>query len=134
MKKFLAVILILCVITAVGLAESADYSTYSEDELFAVRKVVDEEFIRRLISSPSYLPKGYYEVGEDIPIGSYLLISAKDGPGYYEIFEGRPNSDNSIEEHNFSDEYLSAMRIKLRENDYIYLGGPTYIIPYEIKM
>ena len=71
-KKFLSVILVLCLLPVIALAE-VDLSTMSVDELIALNKAVVMELMSRKDFKEVTVPAGEYKVGEDIPAGIYTV-------------------------------------------------------------
>lgn len=71
-KKFLSVILMLCLLPVIALAE-VDLSAMSVDQLIALNKAVVMELMSRKDFKEVAVPAGEYKVGEDIPAGAYTV-------------------------------------------------------------
>ena len=71
-KKILSVILTLCLLPVIALAE-VDLSAMSVDELIALNKAVVMELMSRKDFKEVAVPSGEYKVGEDIPAGAYTV-------------------------------------------------------------
>ena len=72
-KKFLSVILTLCLLLPVIALAEIDLSAMSVDELIALNKAVVMELMSRKDFKEVAVPAGTYKVGEDIPAGSYTV-------------------------------------------------------------
>lgn len=72
-KKFLSVILTLCLLLPVIALAEIDLSAMSVDELIALNKAVVMELMSRKDFKEVPVPAGTYKVGEDIPAGSYTV-------------------------------------------------------------
>lgn len=76
-KKILSVILTLCLLPVIALAE-VDLSAMSVDELIALNKAVVMELMSRKDFKEVAVPAGTYKVGEDIPAGTYTVKAEGD--------------------------------------------------------
>lgn len=77
MKKLLIVLLAL-ILTAVP-AFAEDYASMSDEELWAANKAIQAELWARSIAKDGVtVPTGVYNVGEDIPAGTYRIVIAPD--------------------------------------------------------
>ena len=76
MKRFLCVMLIVCILPFCALA---DYSAMSDDELKAEFKSIVTELLSRGIWESDILPAGVYIVGVSLPVGAYELTPSKRG-------------------------------------------------------
>ena len=72
-KKFLSVILTLCLLLPVIALAEVDLSAMSVDQLIALNKAVVMELMSRKDFKEVAVPAGEYEVGEDIPAGAYTV-------------------------------------------------------------
>ena len=72
MKKMLAIILILCLLPIISLAD-VDLSSMSIDELQSLRKNICSEILSRSKWNSVTVPSGFYVVGEDIPAGHWTI-------------------------------------------------------------
>lgn len=131
MKKFLALILTICLImvfTAIAAAENAtDFSSYSDAELLALLDGVQSEVASRKIEKTAHLTAGTYIGGRDIPVGTYIL--ATDGvEGEFGIVSLRSVNDPE-------DDYPSKLyELKYGEDVYsVFITveeGDTLILPF----
>lgn len=71
MKRFLSLLLILVCIT--GIAAAEDLSTFSFDELIALREKLNAEIMSRPEWKQVEVPGGQWIVGKDIPAGIYSI-------------------------------------------------------------
>ena len=76
MKRFLCVLLILCILPVCVFAE---YTGKTDDELKADFRSIVSELISRKIWLSDSIPAGLYIVGESVPAGSYELTATQNG-------------------------------------------------------
>lgn len=88
MKKFLCVTLALLLICFLGFAEERDLSSMTDDELLAMKLVVDEAVSERGLIKAFEIASGLYIGGVDIKPGSYK-ITVPSGAGTVEILIGK---------------------------------------------
>ena len=77
MKRFLAVILLLCLFSSVALADI--FSDFTYDELLTLHHALDQEIMKRPEWKEVTVPAGDWIVGVDIPGGTYSIRPAKYG-------------------------------------------------------
>lgn len=75
MKKFLLVLLLVCMIPV--FASAADLKDLSFDELVKLRNEINAEIVTRPEWKETEVPAGQWIVGEDIPAGTYCLTPTK---------------------------------------------------------
>ena len=99
MKKFLAALLILSLLTVPTLAESSiDLASMSLDELIALREEVEAEIKEKGGAVEYDLSAGKYIVGVDIAPGSYVITAAEECDGTVTVYD----SADDEEKGNFS--------------------------------
>lgn len=77
MKKFLSLLLVLCLLLpAMAVAESIDLSTLSFDQLVQLRQRISQELTTRPEWKEVTVPQGVWEVGVDIPEGHWVITAA----------------------------------------------------------
>lgn len=81
MKKIIAVLLILWLLIPSALGEGIDLSKLSYDELTALRRSIEAEIMSRPEWKEITVPAGEWEVGVDIPAGSYSIEMATNKSG-----------------------------------------------------
>ena len=79
MKRFLCLLLILCIIPVYALMESIDLSGYSFDDLRKLQQDINAEIKSRPEWKSVNVPCGVYTVGKDIPAGEYSISMGNDG-------------------------------------------------------
>lgn len=78
MKKLLSLSLALLLVTVPALA-ARDYSSFSDEDLWAEMKAIQAELWARSIAKDGVtINSGTYKIGEDIPSGNYR-IAMKEG-------------------------------------------------------
>jgi len=78
MKKLFVFALVLALL-AVPLAHAEDYASMTDEQLWEANKAIQAELWARSITKDGVtVPTGVYNVGEDIPAGTYRIILAKD--------------------------------------------------------
>lgn len=100
MKRILAVSLALVLLCSCALAE-IDLSSYSFEELAALRDQCQLEMMKRDAWQEVTVPQGLWEVGVHIPAGTWVIRCADIGRDSYLLAEcdirwgkGKPNNDN----------------------------------------
>ena len=83
MKKIICIIIILCVVPFVCMAET-DLSSMSYNELVELNHKLTEEIISRPEWKEVVVPSGTWVVGDDIPVGSYSISPGESG-GFIEV-------------------------------------------------
>ena len=79
MKKLLSIALVLALLS-VGCALAEDYTTMTDEELWAANKAIQAELWARSIAKDGVtIPMGSYVVGEDIPAGIYRIEIPEGG-------------------------------------------------------
>ena len=78
MKKLLSIALVLALLS-VGCALAEDYTTMTDEELWAANKAIQAELWARSIAKDGVkVPTGVYTIGEDIPAETYRIVIAED--------------------------------------------------------
>ena len=86
MKKLLCIIMILCMIPVISLAD--DLASMSYDDLIKLSRQVTAEIMNRPEWKEVTVPGGTWIVGEDIPVGTYSIMPTKTG-GYVRITDAK---------------------------------------------
>lgn len=94
-KKFLSVILVLCLLPVIALAE-VDLSAMSVDELIALNKAVVMELMSRKDFKEVTVPAGEYKVGEDIPAGIYTVKVKANQFASLNVLDSKKNYTSKI--------------------------------------
>lgn len=121
MKK-IAVLLILVVLCMMTISNSFAHNmdVFTDEELKALNLEVQEELIKRGLSEQSTISTGYYTVGIDFPVGSYLITFFKtQSYPRYAIYVSMNEKEPSIEGYIES----QTLRISLPEGYVLYLEG-----------
>ncbi len=87
MKKFICLLLVLCVVPIVALSD-VDLSSMSYEELVELNKNVIAEILSRPEWKEIVVPSGQWVVGKDIPVGFYSISPTEYG-GYLRIKDER---------------------------------------------
>lgn len=89
MKKFLGIILIVCLLIPIAAADDGiDLSALSFSQLLELQQRVTAEIISRPEWKEVTVPSGLWTVGKDIPAGEYCISATKKG-GYLRIRDER---------------------------------------------
>lgn len=107
MKRFGVLILILAFLVPIASAEIPSVSELTLDELYLLRRSIDEEVAKRTISGSDTIYVGRYVVGRDILSGLYLLtpITLIEDKNYlYVAVYNKKSSDEA--DHYYWDEDL----------------------------
>ena len=81
MRKFLATLLVLLLLSASAVAESLNLAELDDSNLLALKKAVDTEYNSRLVSDPILLEPGTYIVGKDLRAGRWYARVNTYKPG-----------------------------------------------------
>ena len=73
MKRALALLLALLLLTPAALAEDLDLSSMTFEELCALKQRINDEIVTRPEWRGVAVPKGFYTIGQDIPAGVYSV-------------------------------------------------------------
>ena len=79
MRKLLGVALVVCMMcmpVGFALAESLDFSGYTDEVIVELLTQIQEEIVARNIEKTAVLQMGTYVGGKNIPVGSYTLVGA----------------------------------------------------------
>ena len=153
MKKLFALTLVLALLSSVSLAESIDLSSLSFSDLAALRDRCQMEMMSREEWQEVTVPQGLWEVGAQIPAGTWIVRCADQGRSDYLLREcsirwgtGRPGKNfywtyqtekGSVDIYNPNNEDYSGQVtefvLTLEAGDFIYIV-PQYnaavFIPY----
>lgn len=94
-KKFLSVVLALCLLPVIALAE-VDLSAMSVDELIELNKAVVMELMSRKDFKEVTIPAGEYKVGEDIPAGIYTVKVKANQFASLNVLDSKKNYTSKI--------------------------------------
>lgn len=79
MKKIIAFVVCLLMISGIAVAEIPDISNLSDEELVSLNKAIIEKLIDSGYLKEVTVPAGVYIVGTDIPAGSYMVKNTDKG-------------------------------------------------------
>ena len=127
MRKLMAWVTALLLLTASGLAEGLDLSAYDDAALAALLTQVQEEIAARGICRVATAPAGTYVCGPDIPAGKYILTSDGSQTNAHGIVEWtryfdaeRKDYDHLYYEH-WKGEEAYTVYLSLQEGDVLVL-------------
>lgn len=127
-KKFLSVILALCLLLPVITLAEVDLSAMSVDELIALNKAVVMELMSRKDFKEVKVPAGTYKVGEDIPAGMYTVKVEGDQIAGVYVFDNTGNYTLKI--HNVeADSPIGKLELEEGETVSILYSGAIFM-PY----
>lgn len=95
MKKWLVIVLVLCMALTSGsvvIADQIDLGTLTDQEIIALLNQVQGEIVQRRIEKSALLRAGTYVGGKDLPVGSYILAGS-GSEGEFGIISLRASSD-----------------------------------------
>lgn len=76
MKRILALVLSVFLLTGSAFAAEIDFASMSLDELITMRNNAEDEICNRVMGDLSLLYPGVYVVGKDVKEGKYLIACA----------------------------------------------------------
>ena len=103
MKKLFSILLaaLLALTSLTALAETVDFSSYSDAALIELLASVQQEIANRHIEKSASLPQGTYIVGKDIPAGSYDISVVYKGSMWMDVYI-YPDAESKDVKHNFT--------------------------------
>ena len=78
-RRFACLLAVLRLLVPAAVADTADLSALSDDEVIALLDKVNEEIVRRGINKTAKLPEGSYIAGNDLPAGKYIFTCLATG-------------------------------------------------------
>ena len=78
-RRFLCCLLICLLLVPAALADTADLSSMTDDEIVALLTQVNDEIVKRGINKTATLPQGSYIGGKDLPAGKYIFVCNAKG-------------------------------------------------------
>lgn len=78
-RRFACLLAVLLLLVPAAVADTADLSALSDDEVIALLDKVNEEIVRRGINKTAKLPEGSYIAGNDLPAGKYIFTCLATG-------------------------------------------------------
>ncbi|NLX83668.1 MAG: hypothetical protein GXZ04_07645 [Clostridiales bacterium] len=89
MKKLLVILLVIGMFVGsvgiIGSAESLDLKPFTDEEIVALLKLINQEIANRRIEKTAELKKGYYIAGKDLPLGDYILAGVHEGDWWTDV-------------------------------------------------
>ena len=127
MKKALALILILLVITIPAFADTIDVSSMTTDDLIELKNSIFNELKNRIGElDHAHIVDGEYLVGTDIDAGAYELFRNEDYEDSSSVWIYASVEDMSAGTHRFSYRLYAmdeAVRIDLADGEYLKVSG-----------
>lgn len=126
MRKFISVLLLLCLIVATASAELPDLTSMSFETLNELKNSVDKEYFSRPEATHRLLYAGTYVVGKDIAPGDYV-IAVTNVP--------ETDRDSTVISLYFNEEDYKTMLnggyAKTKLETKIYFGSTPVSVPFE---
>ena len=136
MKRTMLVLVacLLVVMQVVSVAETIDFSAYSDDELIQLLHSVQQEIASRNIEKTAELRAGTYVVGRDLPAGSYIAFMDNRSVMYQDIVvtsaEGKRKYSFTVYQEGFAkSDGTGEFSLRLEEGDTLRC---TYLITLRI--
>ncbi len=133
MKKIFAFVLVILMLSPAALADP-DLSSYSYDQLTDLYHAVGREIMSRPEWKEILVPSGSYEVGVDIPAGSYT-VKAIHPEDYVNVFIWGAEINNYelngglLLNEMFSEKKDTIGKIILKEGNILQLYGDVIMSP-----
>lgn len=126
MKKIIAAIFALILMSGVAVAENVDLSALSDVDLLQLRSNIEVELANRGLETENLIEEGTYLVGRDIIEGQFSLLAACEyGMGVY-IFETQEDYSAYFKEERFTNgEETAAIEAHAMSETWIYEGKST---------
>ena len=87
MKKLITIILILALVPVIALADLPDISALSWDELVELQESITLQMMQMSEFKSVTVPEGVYQVGKEIPAGSWDILAVLDDETSITYFE-----------------------------------------------
>ena len=128
-RRFACLLAVLLLLVPAAVADTADLSALSDDEVIALLDKVNEEIVRRGINKTAKLPEGSYIAGNDLPAGKYIFtcLATGDDWGNVTVYsdggKGKQILWNIVSAPE-NDEEPATMFITLNQGDELKSGVP----------
>ena len=125
MKKLLAFMLVLLMLSASAFAESTDLGAMTTEELIALHAQLDELLKERFSCQLDVIYPGNYVVGKDIKEGEYLFSCTEVGSVHFWILTTYATEEDFANRNSLAKQNLQAgkqAQIKLTEGMVLSIG------------
>ena len=96
LKRIFCVFLILCILPVCAFASDLDLSEMTYDELYALKEKITAEMATRPEAQTITLTAGFYQVGVDIPAGTYTMRCGKSEYDFVVVsYDDKPNKSGT---------------------------------------
>ena len=139
MKKIVSIL--ICIISCFFsfssvIAEEFQLSDYSLQELLGLKNKIEQEIANRMnTENYAQIVTGYYEIGNDLPEGNYILTLVGSTNGGIAVFENLEDCMSFLKTYNtdLTKYSITAIQpteqthVKLEKNEVIFLYGDFFI-------
>ena len=139
MKRLVAAILVLTILSLClgSLAESIDFSAYTDEQLLDLHAQIQQEITDRKIEKSAELLPGKYVAGKDLPTGTYILyMNYKEATrwGEFYVIESEGNKKQIYDGHIYAakegEDNDKSWVITLDEGNVLYCSYPVTLTVY----
>ena len=127
-RKFLSVILTLCLLLPVIALAEVDLSAMSVDELIALNKAIVMQLMSRKDFKEVPVSAGTYKVGEDIPAGMYTVKAEDDQYVVLYVFDS--NGDYTLKMYTVKADSPIGKLVLEDGETVATVGGSVIFMPY----
>ena len=136
MKKLVSILVLVFLVVSSAAAEDFDLSGLSFDQLVQLQSRITMEIMQRDEWQEVTVPAGIYEVGKDIPAGTWSLEMASKGNCEVLLYPNKAESENEFGFSLFDvvlSEYLEKLtvgKLDLRNGNILQLSGDMIVRPF----
>ena len=132
MKKYTGILMavLISLVSLTALAETADFSSYSDADLVKHLAAVQQEIADRHIEKSANLPQGSYIAGKDIPIGVYDIDVVYKGSLWMDVEvyadggNGERKQDFTVFKNGTNGDGTGNFHVELAEGDQLKCTAP----------
>lgn len=110
MKRFLTILLILCLLAPSALSSESPFAPYSDDELIIFAQMAQNEIVSRGLVKSAVVPQGVYIVGLDVPAGIYS-VSHDGSVSSVEVYPSATSNDDLYDYSIYGDEIIGRLEL-----------------------
>ncbi len=113
------ILMVVCFAKAEQNAKMFDFSSFSDDELLALREQLNNEIVGRKLAKKAIVPPGVYLVGTDIPEGRYIVTGEIAS---IRVYESEEKVDNEYKEFYYFEGIKKSESIVLASGEVIVIN------------
>lgn len=108
MKRFFALLLVLCSLCAYAFASEAPFEGLTDEQVLLISQMAHNELITRGYIKSAVVPQGVYIVGVDLPAGTYS-VSQNEYLASVEVFPSETSKNDIFDYTIREDEIIGRL-------------------------